>query len=191
MFPMFLTLGPRSPDEAGSRCKFSREEDFRLRSLVDNLGLKNWDQIACFMGGRTARQCRDRFNNYLMESFQNKPWTPDEDAILLEQFHLIGPKWVEIGKMLHGRSGNNVKNRWHKHIKKLAGITGELSASPEESAASPIPQVPAIIEASASNPQQTIGISDGHWEQILASLEKDVPFDSLWANVFSLGGRQL
>jgi hypothetical protein len=190
MLPMFVSRGPRSPDETGSRCKFAPEEDARLRSLVDALGVKNWDQIACFMGGRTPRQCRDRFNNYLLDSLQNTPWTPEDDAILIEQYHLIGPKWVEIGKMLHGRSGNNVKNRWHKHIKKSQGAADEFS--PTDSPETAPPDLPTIIEAPAAHSGETpVGISDNHWEQILASLEKDVPFDSLWANAFSVGETQL
>jgi hypothetical protein len=35
-----------------------------------------------------------------------------------EKYAVIGPKWVEISKYLVGRSGNDVKNRWHKHLAK-------------------------------------------------------------------------
>jgi hypothetical protein len=55
----------------------------------------------------------------LLESLVTEPWTPEEDALVVQKYHQIGPKWVEIGKMLSGRSGNNVKNRWHKHLCKI------------------------------------------------------------------------
>jgi hypothetical protein len=37
----------------------------------------------------------------------------EDDAVLVQKVHQIGPKWVQIGRLL---SGNNVKNRWHKHL---------------------------------------------------------------------------
>jgi hypothetical protein len=94
------------------------EEDMKLRGLVHSFGTKNWEEIARFMPSRSARQCRDRFKNYLGDFIVTNPWTSQEDAVVIRQYHLIGPKWVEIGKMLSGRSGNNVKNRWHKHLSK-------------------------------------------------------------------------
>jgi hypothetical protein len=112
--------GP-NPSGALHRSRFTLEEDIKLRSLVNNLGTKNWDEIARFMPSRSARQCRDRFKNYLRDCLVTNPWTSQEDALVIRQYHLIGPKWVEIGKMLSGRSGNNVKNRWHKHLCKRCG----------------------------------------------------------------------
>jgi hypothetical protein len=109
-------IEPESPLQSSSRRKFTSDEDDQLRSLVDTLGTKSWEEIARFMPDRTARQCRDRYKNYLLENLITEPWTPEEDEIVIRQFHVIGPKWVQIGKMLSGRSGNNVKNRWHKHL---------------------------------------------------------------------------
>jgi hypothetical protein len=101
------------------RRKFTLEEDMKLRTLVESLGTKSWEEIARFIPERSARQCRDRYKNYLLESLVTEPWTPEEDALVVQKYHQIGPMWVEIGKMLSGRSGNNVKNRWHKHLCKL------------------------------------------------------------------------
>jgi hypothetical protein len=111
------------------------DEDVQLRNLVEKLGPKGWDEIARYMPQRTARQCRDRYKNYLLENLVTDPWTPEEDAIVVQQFHQIGPKWVRIGKMLSGRSGNNVKNRWHKHLCRLERTTTENSAGHEQQGA--------------------------------------------------------
>jgi hypothetical protein len=107
------------PAKAAPRHSFTPEEDRRLRSLVARLGTRNWDDIVRYFPGHTARQCHDRDKNYLTDSLTIRPWTPEEDAFLIEKFHQIGPKWVQIGKLLSGRSGNNVKNRWHKHLCRL------------------------------------------------------------------------
>jgi hypothetical protein len=111
---------PGSPDRRSNfRQKFTVDEDVQLRATVEQLGTKNWDDIAAQLPGRSARQCRDRYQNYLVESLVDYPWTPEEDAILCEKVRQIGPHWVAIAKYLHGRSGNHVKNRWHKHLSKV------------------------------------------------------------------------
>jgi hypothetical protein len=98
------------------RRKFTGEEDAHLRALVDHMGTRNWDDIARSMHGRTARQCRDRYKNYLLDSLVLAPWTPEEDAIVRQYYQQMGPKWVEIAKFLTGRSSSHVKNRWHRHL---------------------------------------------------------------------------
>jgi hypothetical protein len=107
---------------AAPRRKFTQEEDLRLRSLVDQIGAKSWEAVSKFMPNRSARQCRDRYKNYLLDNLVCDAWTPEEDTMILEKFKDIGPKWVEISKFLNGRSGNHVKNRWHKHLSKLANV---------------------------------------------------------------------
>lgn len=105
-----------------SRKRFTLEEDRQLKSLVDKIGVKLWDEIALHMPNRTARQCRDRYYNYLFKEITHQPWTPEEDRLILEKYKEFGPHWVKIAKFLNGRSGNNIKNRWHKYLnKKMLG----------------------------------------------------------------------
>jgi hypothetical protein len=98
------------------RRKFTADEDGRLRVLVDRFGRNLWDEIAKLMEGRTPRQCRDRYNNYLIDSINGLPWTPEEDAIVVDQFRIFGHKWAQIARSLPGRNGNQVKNRWNRHL---------------------------------------------------------------------------
>jgi hypothetical protein len=102
------------------RRKFSADEDGHLRSLVEKFGTKCWEEIARFLPDRTARQCRDRYKNYLLDTIVTTPWTPEEDDVIRAKYGELGPRWVEIAKHLSGRSGNHVKNRWHKHLCKKA-----------------------------------------------------------------------
>jgi hypothetical protein len=168
--------------EAFPRRKFTPEEDMKLRALVESFGSTSWDEIARFLPQRSPRQCRDRYKNYLLESLVTQPWTPEEDALVIRQYYLIGPKWVEIGKMLSGRSGNNVKNRWHKHLTKLkhqiprnAGCRREVAKSPEPAETKP-----------AVNLSQPLIIEDWDWQYLLTSAENPFAVDS-WAGMSSFG----
>jgi hypothetical protein len=72
--------------------------------------------ICRFMPGRNARQCRHRYYNYLVDAHQQSAWTDAEEQFIYDKFLELGPKWVHIAGLLRGRTGNDVKNRWHKHI---------------------------------------------------------------------------
>lgn len=98
------------------RRKFTPQEDETLKCLIAQFGSNNWVKIAKFMPGRNAKQCRDRFCNYLSVFHRKDPWEPEEDEILLSLLSIIGSKWVEISRHIPGRSGNDVKNRWYKHL---------------------------------------------------------------------------
>jgi hypothetical protein len=113
---------PRPPapesDRARLRTKFSVNEDLMLQVLVGRIGEGNWHEIARHMGTRTARQCRDRYKNYLGNPTAPDPWTPEEDALILQAVRRIGPKWADIAKILSGRNAMHIKNRWHRHLAK-------------------------------------------------------------------------
>ena len=104
------------------RVKFSQQEDEMLLSLISKNGPQNWNIISKSMPGRTAKQCRDRYCNYLSVPNNNRPWNEEEDQLLLTFLSLFGPKWVEISRHIPGRSGNNVKNRWYKHLNKIYSL---------------------------------------------------------------------
>lgn len=100
------------------RKRFTPEEDRILKKYLNNGKKITWEAIAQLLPGRTARQCWDRYNNYLYKRLSNDKWKPEEDSLILKMYHSIGPKWTKIASMLNGRSGNNVKNRWHKFLSK-------------------------------------------------------------------------
>jgi hypothetical protein len=164
------TLDAPKAIKAATRHKFTPEEDLQLRSLVERLGTKNWEQIVRSLPGRSARQCRDRYKNYLLDSLVVNPWTPEEDAIVIEQFHRVGPKWVQIGRLLSGRSGNNVKNRWHKHLCKL----DIRPPAPRPAAPSPAPK-------------PSFGFTENDWRQLFANGENPMQFAFSWSRGSSVG----
>lgn len=103
---------------SNQRRKFSPEEDIQLNRIISIYGPRKWDQIALSLPGRTGRQCRDRFQNYLKPSLTNGPWTRDEDQLLEQKVCELGQHWNKIAKFFIGRSSNNIKNRFYTYIYK-------------------------------------------------------------------------
>lgn len=93
--------------------KFTTQEDDLLKSLVQQEGPHKWSKIASKMPGRTAKQCRDRFQNYLNPSLTNGTWSLEEDQLLFQKIAEYGKKWKLISKFFPNRSHNNVKNRYN------------------------------------------------------------------------------
>ncbi|EAY17668.1 Myb-like DNA-binding domain containing protein [Trichomonas vaginalis G3] len=105
-----------------SRVKFSPEEDVKLRKLIKLLGIRDWEIIALEMKSRTARQCRDRWCNYLDPTLNNTPFTADEDALLLDLYVEYGAKWCKIAQHFNGRSTNNLRNHYKVLARRIARI---------------------------------------------------------------------
>ncbi|OHS99983.1 hypothetical protein TRFO_33442 [Tritrichomonas foetus] len=98
------------------RRKFTEEEDRFLSQLVAEMGPRKWDQIAKRMPNRTARQCRDRYSNYLIPGFFNGEWSREEDELLYSKYQEFGPKWAIIKEFFKNRSPNSIKNRWNYFV---------------------------------------------------------------------------
>ena len=91
--------------------KFSKEDDEQLIQLVQKFGT-NWKVIALNMRNRNSRQCRERWMHYLDPQINNSPFSSSEDQLIISKFNEFGPKWVMITKFFHGRTDQQLKNRF-------------------------------------------------------------------------------
>jgi hypothetical protein len=101
------------------RCKFSPAEDLKLRQVVEQVGAGDWASVASHMAPRNARQCRERWTNYLNPSLVNAPWTASEESLLEEKFAEFGTKWQVIAVFFPSRSKNDIKNHWISNQRNL------------------------------------------------------------------------
>jgi hypothetical protein len=67
---------------------------------------------------RTAKQCRDRWRNYLNPALNYSPWTAEESEVLFFQHKTIGNKWTLYTDCLPGRSENSIKNHFYSTVRK-------------------------------------------------------------------------
>jgi hypothetical protein len=177
---------PQAHRHTTSRRKFMPDEDRQLRALVAQLGTKSWGKIATYMPTRSPRQCRDRYKNYLLDSLVSDVWTAREDAILIQKVQEIGPKWVEIAKFLSGRSGNHVKNRWHKHLAR-DGLSIPRDAPPPPPP--PPPPLPVPPLAPFPSPLQLPGLSKS--EPMFPPPDQTLGVDPQAIRRLNLGGKKM
>ncbi|XP_035279910.1 transcriptional activator Myb isoform X1 [Anguilla anguilla] len=99
------------------KTRWTREEDEKLKKLVENHGSEDWKVIASFLPNRTDVQCQHRWQKVLNPELIKGPWTKEEDQRVIELVQKYGPKrWSVIAKHLKGRIGKQCRERWHNHL---------------------------------------------------------------------------
>ena len=91
--------------------KFTKEEDQEIIKQVEIFGPKSWELISRFIPNRSAKQCRDRYQNYLAKNVFYGEWTKEEDNIILQKLNEFGNQWSILSKFLKNRTPNAIKNR--------------------------------------------------------------------------------
>ncbi|XP_075126585.1 myb-related protein A isoform X1 [Leptodactylus fuscus] len=100
-----------------NRVKWSKEEDEKLKKLVEQHGTDDWALVACHFMNRSDIQCQHRWQKVLNPELVKGPWTKEEDQRVIELVQKYGPKrWSLIAKHLKGRIGKQCRERWHNHL---------------------------------------------------------------------------
>ncbi|XP_061198943.1 myb-related protein A isoform X1 [Neopsephotus bourkii] len=100
-----------------NKVKWTRDEDERLKKLVEQNGTDDWAFIASHLQNRSDFQCQHRWQRVLNPELIKGPWTKEEDQRVIELVQKYGPKrWSLIAKHLKGRIGKQCRERWHNHL---------------------------------------------------------------------------
>jgi hypothetical protein len=127
--------------------RFTPADDILLAEAVIHVGTLDWSVIAKELPGRTARQCRERWQNYLSPQLIHGPWTESEDERLLQEYKEIGPKWHHMKLSFPGRSRNSIKNRFIALQRREREKGGKSVGDLENPITTPIASPPANNQA--------------------------------------------
>lgn len=111
-----------SPSRQNKRVRWTLLEDEDLKRLVEKHGEGNWDALATMMTTqRTGRQLRARWKNRLDPKLDRRPWTEEEDMLLLKGKDQLGLSWSALTQQFQGRCDNDLKNRYFQLVRSPRG----------------------------------------------------------------------
>lgn len=104
---------PEKAKHAGKGQWTVDEDKLLLDAMATFQGHICWEELSKKIPGRTAKQCRERWQFRLHPDVSKMPFQPWEDDFIINERLTNGNHWARIASMLPGRTSCAVKNRWY------------------------------------------------------------------------------
>jgi len=110
-------------EKSKQRGVWNDEESRLLGRLVQQKGQKSWNEIAELLNdqcgtGKTGKQCRERYRNYVDPALEKSEWKPNEKLLFIILYQVYGNQWMVISKLLSSRSDVTIKNYFYRIVRK-------------------------------------------------------------------------
>ena len=124
-------------------------EDEILKAAVMKYGLNQWSRISSLLVRKSARQCKERWNEWLSPNIKKTEWTKDEEEKLLHLVKMFPCQWRTISPFV-GRTPYQCLEHYEQLLDKAQGREigpndprklrpGEVDPNPETKPARPDP----------------------------------------------------
>ncbi|OHS96931.1 hypothetical protein TRFO_02059 [Tritrichomonas foetus] len=104
---------PSKPQKVGKGPWTTTEDKLLLDSMASFSGHICWEELSKRIPGRSAKQCRERWQFRLHPDVNKAPFEPWEDEMIINERVIMGNHWTQIASKLPGRTSCSVKNRWY------------------------------------------------------------------------------
>jgi pre-mRNA-splicing factor CDC5/CEF1 len=112
---------------------------FSLKAAISKYGLNQWSRCASLLAKKTAKQCKQRWSEWLDPSIKKTEWSTEDDQKLLTMAKLLPTQWRTIAPIV-GRTATQCLERYQKLLDEqetresgdlgLAGPEGGEAAAP-------------------------------------------------------------
>jgi len=111
--------------KGNKQLKWTKEEDSKLLSLVENYGAKIvWSEISKHFDNKSKTQCYSRFRQ-INPTLNKGAWTEKEEKQLSELTRKYGKNWAKISVMLKTRSGKQIRDHYNYCLDNKGNFTEE------------------------------------------------------------------
>lgn len=116
---------PKPKEKSSGKGQWTADEDKQLLDAMASFqGHICWEELSKRIPGRTAKQCRERWQFRLHPDVSKAPFQPWEDEFIIFERQNKGNHWTEIASKLPGRTSCAVKNRWYTVLRNRKGGVG-------------------------------------------------------------------
>lgn len=107
-------MNKQTKRKQGAQPKFTNNDDQRLKDFVSKFGIEDWTKISMLMKNKSAKQCKDRWSNYLDPAYSHSPWTEEEDNLLLLMYEEMGSQWTLMSSHFEKKTPGEIRFRYLK-----------------------------------------------------------------------------